>query len=96
MLGNCRYAFGEVGLFSGLVQRSRVSDAMCPASSLYCQYMSGDVGFVSGLVRQCMFYVVICPALSASCRDLFVEVVLLSGLLRRGRLSVGKFSERLV
>jgi len=47
----CLYAFGEVGLVSGLVQRSRFIEATYPARSLFCRVMCGDVGFVSGRVR---------------------------------------------
>jgi len=55
--GKCRYAFGDVGLLSGLVRRSLFSVEMCPAMSLYSRDMSGDVGLVSGLVRQNRFSV---------------------------------------
>jgi len=58
----CRYAFGEDGFVSGLVQRSRFSEATCPAISVHCRKLSGDVGFVSGLVRQSRFSVSTCSA----------------------------------
>jgi len=33
-LGKCRYAFGEVGLVTGLDRRSRFIVASCPAKSV--------------------------------------------------------------
>jgi len=50
-LGNCRYAFGEVGLVSGFVRRSRVSVGTFPKMSASCRDVFGVVGLVSGLVR---------------------------------------------
>jgi len=49
--GVCLYVFGEVGLVSGLIRRSRVSVGTCSAKSDLGLDVFGEVGLVSGLVR---------------------------------------------
>jgi len=48
MSGNCRYVLGEVGLVSGLVRWSQLSDGTCSAWSAYCRDVIDEVGLVWG------------------------------------------------
>jgi len=82
--GKCRYMFGDVGLVSGLVQRS--------GNSVIDVFT--EVVLVSELVRRGWVSVGTCHERSVYCRDMFGEVGLVSGRVRRCRLSVGTCSAR--
>jgi len=74
----CRYAFGEVGLATGLVLRVRVGAGMCSAS----------FNLVSGHVRRGRCSVATCPARSLHIRDISGDDVFVSGLVRHSPIIV--------
>jgi len=92
--GKCRYAFGDVGLLSGLVRRSRFIIATCPARSVYSRDVFGDVGLCRDLfVKVC--WVSVCVRRGCLCfGNCTAKFVLVSGRVRRGWLSVVTCPER--